>query len=1127
MVWVLSGLSWFAASTLVAQTADPPLVVTGTLIDERGTPLGGVEVALRPYPSDYEVSLNLLGEADTLPEPAGRTVSGPDGAFVVSASRVGAYRLGIRSTPRMTQSAVTYPLVHYDLAPLKLPLHLEPLELPHDYPLAVRVLDFDGLPIGGAFVLVDFGASQDEGNAVSQPSVQPQRLYPRFGRASARTDAEGVARFIGPAREADVVVSAPGHGARSARVNSGRTTVQFDAEAMVTLRVLRVDGRPAHRAVVRSGTGRRLPLALTDERGEATIHLPLQGREVVECETVDGEFARGVVRTPQGGTAMPPIVEMRLSEPVHIRGRVVDTTTTLEIPGTAVWVHSDPGRATLTDQLGGFDLTVPFRGDQLSLGVAASGYVSATVSAWPEPAPEQLIGLTAAVPFAGWIVDGFDRPVSGASVWAEPSGQGLSPFGKSGAGRAISGPDGSFWIDNVVYSRPYRLTVDAEGFASSVLELPPFEQAVATEPARIVLTNGRQPWGTVVSLEGAPVAGAQVALLWPQADMELGAGIISRDAIGPVTSNARGEFEFSSVAPGRYGIEISHPEYVDAQGQMVNVSHGDGYADLGTFIITPGAEIHGVVTDLNGRRLEGAQVRSTQDSRGMSLHVRTGITDGEGLFRLSGHLPVLADLTATADGYAPGGVQSVRPATGEPVVIELADGASVAGRVLARDGSPAAAVDVQMLLPPKELFLYVDGLEAEHLFHQARTDGDGHFRFDSLVPAAWSVVASDKMGGTARARVEVTQGELREVVLELGTPDRLMLYVKNRFGDPVASADVEVRPAAPTETGIRGRTDASGQAVLPITAGRAAVKVEHPDLLAQSRNIVLHPGDNELQVQLDHGWEISGTVRSAGGALVPGTLVEAEEAAGAAGGTNELALELRRLRRLLDPPQQAISAGDGSFRLTGLDRGRYRLVAKLPGYTEGQSAHTVEVDGQSVTGVEIVLEPGASIQGAVTGLRPSEMASAEVLAWGGALLRSATPDSEGRFKLEALAPGTWRLVASAGERRSSEQSVTLEPGSVDASAELRFEPGFRLTGQLLVAGEPASGGVVGAALPGQNPRRTRTDHQGRFDIQGLPGGSYKLTFWHGRGIAAEQPLDLQSDFYNLFIDLQPGPVRPN
>ncbi len=105
--------------------------------------------------------------------------------------------------------------------------------------------------------------------------------------------------------------------------------------------------------------------------------------------------------------------------------------------------------------------------------------------------------------------------------------------------------------------------------------------------------------------------------------------------------------------------------------------------------------------------------------------------------------------------------------------------------------------------------------------------------------------------------------------------------------------------------------------------------------------------------------------------------------------------------------------------------------------------------------------------------------------------------------------------------------MTLEPGSVDAPAELRFEPGFRLTGQLLVAGEPASGGVVDASLPGQNPRRTRTDHQGRFDIQGLPGGSYKLTFWHGRGIAAEQPLDLQSDYYNLFIDLQPGPVRPN
>jgi len=882
----LLGGVWLAGS-LSGQLADPSLTVTGTLVDERAAPVGGVEVTLRSFPSVYDLHLSLLGEADALPEPADRAVSRTDGTFVVSAPHASLYRLEVRSTPPVTRSAATSAPVHHDLVPLKLPMHLAPIELPSSYPLTVRVLGFDGQPVQGARVLVDFAAGRRRGNSVSQSNLQPDRLYPRFGRASARTDAEGVARFIGPAREADVVVSAPGHGARLARVNSDRSTVQFDAESTVTLRVLRPDGRPAQRAVVRSGTGRRLPLALTDERGDATIHLPPQGREVLECEAADGALVRGVVRTPQGGAAMPPIVEMRLSEPVHIRGRVIDTTTTLEIPSAAVWVHSDPGRATLTDQLGGFDLTVPFRGDQLSLGVAASGYVSATASAWPEVAPEQSIGLTAAVPFAGWIVDGFERPVSGASVWAEPSGQGLSPFGTPGAGRATSGPDGSFWIDNVVYSRPYRLTVDAGGFASSVLELPPFEQGVATEPARIVLTNGRQPWGTVVSLEGAPVAGAQVALLWPQADMELGAGIISRDAIGPVTSNARGEFEFSSVAPGRYGIEISHPEHVDAQGRMVNVSHGDGYADLGTFTITPGAEIHGVVTDLKGRRLEGAQVQSTQDSRGMSLHIRTATTDEEGLFRLSGHLPVLADLIATADGYAPGRVRSVRPATGEPVLIELADGASVAGRVLARDGGPVAEVDVRMLLPPKELFRYVDGLEAEHLFHQAQTDGDGHFRFDSLVPAAWSVIASDKTGGTARARVEVTQGELREIVLELGIPDRLMVYVKNRFGDPVASADVEVRPAVSTETGVRGRTDATGQVVLPITAGRAAVKVEHPDLLSQSRNIVLRPGDNELHMQLDRGWEISGTVRSAGGAVVPGTVVEAEEAAGAAGGTNE------------------------------------------------------------------------------------------------------------------------------------------------------------------------------------------------------------------------------------------------
>jgi len=164
-------------------------------------------------------------------------------------------------------------------------------------------------------------------------------------------------------------------------------------------------------------------------------------------------------------------------------------------------------------------------------------------------------------------------------------------------------------------------------------------------------------------------------------------------------------------------------------------------------------------------------------------------------------------------------------------------------------------------------------------------------------------------------------------------------------------------------------------------------------------------------------------------------------------------------------------------------------------------------------------------------LPSSEIPTAEILAWSDTSFRGATPDSEGGFELKALAPGTWRLIASAGDRRSVAQSLTLEPGAAGTSVELRFEPGFRLTGQMLIAGEPASGGLVTALLKkrlGPKDRlRIRTDHQGRFDVEGLPPGTYELEFGHREGTRQEQPLDLQSDHYNLLVNLQPRPDGQN
>jgi len=1130
-------LAVLSAASLWSQPADPPLIVTGTLLDEHGTPAADVEVTLRPYPSAYAIDLDLLGKADALPEPADRALTRPDGAFSLSAPAIGPYRLEIRPSPPTDKAPVTVPLVYRDILPLRVPLHLEPIELPDRHPLTVRALDPNGQPIAGAFVVVEAISEQPVDQPYREAHEQPERLHPEFDRAAMPTDAEGLARFLMPASKARVAVAAAGFAHRVATVAGDRAAFRLDPAPSVALRVRGPDGQPAGRALVRTPSEPPIPLLLTDEHGETTIGITSDGQAIFRVETARGAFARALARAhpTQGSAPEASIIEVQLQPPVALSGRVADASTGFAIPDAVVWISSDPGRRTVAGGSGGFDLDAPLPRDGLELGVAADGYstAKAKVMGGRFQSPKEVsIGLVPAAPVAGLIVDAFDNPVGGANVYVEPRNRGQIETAIWGlSGRATSGPDGSFWIANAIYAVSYRLTVEAPAFAAVQRDLPALERSAPADPVRVVLTRGRQPWGTVVNPEGTPVTGAQVRLLWPPEDPVAGQADGNRDAAEPVHSNDRGEFEFPLVAPGPYGLAISHPEHLDLTGKIAGVPHGEGYSDLGVFTLTPGAEIHGTVIDSIRRPVPGAEVQTSQRGQALARQERTTTTDQDGRFRLSGLLPVLADLRAVADGYITSVVESVRPTTGEPIVIELGEGASLAGRVLGTDGTGAADIEVRLTLSMDEQFRTGASLLWRDFFKRGRTDADGRFRFNDLTPARWTAEANNEESGATENGIELTAGEPREIELRLQPLDQLTVHVTNHLGEPVTNARVVVSPRGRGEQQARGHTDSGGQVHLWISPGPATAKAEHPNLLSRSRGIELEPGDNELHIQLDPGWEISGTVRSASGFPIQGTVVEAGKPLPRSSGTDALTLSLHGLQRRLKPPSRSVSDADGSFRLTRLDRGRYLLIARLPGYTERESAEEIEINGQSVAGVEIVLVPEASILGTVTGLPSSEIPTAEILAWSDTSFRGATPDSEGGFELKALAPGTWRLIASAGDRRSVAQSLTLEPGAAGTSVELRFEPGFRLTGQMLIAGEPASGGLVTALLKkrlGPKDRlRIRTDHQGRFDVEGLPPGTYELEFGHREGTRQEQPLDLQSDHYNLLVNLQPRPDGQN
>ena len=289
---LLLGLACLAASGLGAQpSVDVPLGITGTLVDERGVAAAGVEVVLRPYPSDYEIDLDLLGY-DALPPAVDRGQSGPDGSFSLTAPLPGPYRLEIRTaTPAASPDAVV-PLVHGDLLPLEAPRVLQVYEVPNRRLVAARVLDADGRPIEGALVVASPTRSRSARHQPAASGEEPERLYPRFQRAAASTNAHGVASFLMPTAEANVVVSARGFGVETGATESGHATFVLTPDPVIRFRVRGPDGAPAPGVLLRIRSKARAPLAVTDEQGEVTAG-QLAGTETAfELLRWDSAFTR-------------------------------------------------------------------------------------------------------------------------------------------------------------------------------------------------------------------------------------------------------------------------------------------------------------------------------------------------------------------------------------------------------------------------------------------------------------------------------------------------------------------------------------------------------------------------------------------------------------------------------------------------------------------------------------------------------------------------------------------------------------------------------------------------------------------------------------------------------------------
>ena len=414
-----------------------------------------------------------------------------------------------------------------------------------------------------------------------------------------------------------------------------------------------------------------------------------------------------------------------------------------------------------------------------------------------------------------------------------------------------------------------------------------------------------------------------------------------------------------------------------------------------------GGALRGRVIDAQGRGVPGVRVRSGQ---------QVASTDTEGTWGLvglpAGHLYLHIEVPT---GFIP-----VRPvhavAGGVDVVTRIARGVSVRGRIVLPDDAAPSFCSVAAVWEPSG---EVPGGRAS-----GRVDLTARTFSVEGIPSGVSVrltfrphPAKDSTLVLAPAVVEAVAAGARDVEVVLVGGVSVRGVVRDASGDPVAGVTVIARNDAGSAW---ARTDSAGAFVVSgLLPGEYVVIVRELSHAETRRAGVDVPGP-VLRIDLPARGEITGRIQGGPPGLAWRVIASDAE----------------------DPRVASVSeieaTSAGAWTLTALAEGRsWRVRARAKG---GYYAHVASVQ---VGARDVVLEAkqGASIEGIVTydgHPVPRCFIAARSPTWIG----GAVTDEAGRFAVEGLPPGGYRLEARAMELSRRGEVEGVAAGASDVAIRL-------------------------------------------------------------------------------------------
>jgi hypothetical protein len=1038
------------------------LTVTGQVKAGRAEPLAGATISLLP----------LAGSASPAPS-ALRTKE--DGGFQLSIEQPDFYVLRVE--------APGFAPMEHRLEPLLEDLRLPDVELARDAGLRIQVRAPAGQPLADVLVtaspIPSAGAISTGWQSAARSGSTGQDGQVRLSRSEGENLSIQAFRADLGESPRQVASSAPG----SARA----LTLALATPHRHTVRALDHEGKPMAGVVAHSGEG-RWRLGQTD--GDGTLAVAIAPGQEIEVELHAADGRRGAVRL-SGNTASPTSVE--LTPPQLLAGRLVSAIDGTPIRLGLVWPAGHPALSARSDASGKFTVSLAADGSW-QLEAAASGFAGKRLAIPSKPGSLLKITLEPVLSLAGKVVEPSGRPVAGAEIRAFPL---ASPL--HAAALCTSGADGAFRLSGLAADRGYHLEVHREGYGATSRDVPAAPRPTEPGGLTFILYPGRAAFGTIRDQAAKPLGAARVSLVPSEAGgMPLPAAL----------SDQAGVFRFDAVPAGSFILSVRASGFAPLLLPGLVVPAGAEPWDLGTAFLTSGATIEGRVVKRDGSPVSGASVRvlseQVEKSHSPVEADARATTDEEGRFTLADQLAEMpCRLEVIAPGFLPLLTPAVVPPTSKPITIVVAPSCQVSGTVLADGGPVAGAVVVAAIQ---------DGSPLSGRSFYTASDADGHFLLQDLEPGHLVLTASAEGYAESRHVALTLPAEERrdgiEINLEAG--GTVSGTVSSKAGRFLEGAVIEAFPEAgggdsTAASRRKGVSDRAGHFRLAgLQPGLWSFGASHPEFARKVARRQIGSGDHPLDFVLASGTEIAGMVTDEDGKPIPGAQILLNQEGRSATGLDPLPPAQRR---------EVVSQANGSFRLTGVEDGSYRLRASKAGFAPAEPAETIAIAGVPVEGMVLRLKQGSAINGHLLGLPHNELAWTEVLAFraDGRSAAHGEVDPTGGYHIPDLEPGPWSVVAETeetGKRAIGQVLLGKEPASLD----LDFARGLVLSGTLRIDGRPAGGAVVRLRSPENGGASVMTQIEGAFRFTGLAQGSYSLEVEvPATGLRHVEEIDLSSD----------------